>query len=79
MKIPLLIKPRLPTALRKKIRDKAISRTQTRLLIAGRKEEDFSEDELEIIVREEEDKIRSSLREKGLMTLAAALGLGWWL
>ncbi len=64
---------------RASIRDKAISRAQTRILLAGRKAEDFSEHELEIIVCEEESKIRSDIREKGLITIAAVFGLGWWL
>lgn len=58
------------------IREKAISRAQTRILLAGKKPEDFSEDELEIIVKEEEDKIYGNIKEKGLMAVAAALGFG---
>lgn len=69
---------RVPENLKQRVRDKAISRAQTRILLAGRKVEDFSEDELETIVREEEDKIRSSIKEKGLLALAAVFGLGWW-
>lgn len=60
------------------IRDKAISRAQTRILLAGRKAHEFSEDELEIIVKEEEDKINSSIREKGLLAVLVALGFNWF-
>jgi site-specific recombinase XerD len=60
------------------IREKAISRAQTRILIAGRKAEDFSEDELEVIVKEEEDKIKGSIRDKGLLAVLAAFGLNWF-
>lgn len=56
------------------IREKAISRAQTRILLAGRKAEEFAEEELEIIVKEEEDKIKSNIREKGLLAVLAALG-----
>lgn len=59
---------------KKFVREKAISRAQTRILLAGRKAEEFAEEELEIIVREEEDKINSSIREKGLLAVLAALG-----
>jgi site-specific recombinase XerD len=60
------------------IREKAISRAQTRILLAGRKAEDFSEDELETIVKEEEDKIKGNIRDKGLLAVLAAFGLNWF-
>ena len=73
------LKPaRIKSTLKAKIRDKAISRSETRILLAGRKVDDFNEDELEIIVKEEEDKIYTSLKEKGLLALIAILGIGWW-
>ena len=62
----------------KKIRDKAISRAQTRILLAGKTPEDFNADELEIIVKEEEDKIFGSAKEKGLLVLVSLLGLSLW-
>jgi CRISPR/Cas system-associated protein Csx1 len=68
----------LKTSIKSKIRNKAISRSETRILLAGRKVSDFSEEELEVIVREEEDKIYSSLKEKGLLAAIAVLGIGWW-
>ena len=60
------------------IREKAISRAQTRILLAGRKAHEFSEDELEVIVREEEDKIQSSIKEKGVLAVLAAFGASWF-
>ncbi|MFT6389505.1 MAG: hypothetical protein ACJAUP_002898 [Cellvibrionaceae bacterium] len=56
------------------VREKAISRAQTRILLAGRKADEFAEEELEVIVREEEDNINSSIRQKGLLAVLAALG-----
>jgi len=64
--------------LKQKIRDKAISRAKTRIVLAGKKPEDFNEDELEIIVKEEEDKIKGSAKEKGLLVLLSLLGLSLW-
>ena len=61
-----------------KIRDKAISRAQTRIVLAGKSATDFDEDELEIIVKEEEDKILGSVKEKGLLVLVSLLGLSLW-
>lgn len=71
----LMKKPRNPIkAYKAFVREKAISRAQTRILLAGRKAEEFAEEELEIIVKEEEDKINSSIRDKGLLAVLAALG-----
>ncbi|GLR72012.1 hypothetical protein [Agaribacter marinus] len=57
------------------IRDKAIGRAKTRIIIAKSKPEDFSAEELEVIVQEEESKIYSSIREKGLLAVLAVLGI----
>ena len=62
----------------KKIRSKAIKRAQTRIILAGKTPQDFNEDELEIIVKEEEDKILGSAKEKGLLVLVSLLGLSLW-
>ncbi len=64
--------------LKQKIRDKAIGRARTRIVLAGKTPEDFNEDELEIIVKEEEDKIKGSAKEKGLLVLLSLLGLSLW-
>jgi len=68
----------LKQKINQKIRDKAISRAKTRIILAGKTPEQFDEEQLEIIVKEEEDKIVGSAKEKGLMTLAALLGLSLW-
>ena len=60
------------------IREKAIQRTQTRILLAGRKTEDFNSEDLEIIVKEEEDKIKSEFKEKGPLATLALLGISWF-
>jgi len=57
------------------IREKAISRARTRIIVSGGDPATFTEDDLEVVVREEEDKIKSSFKEKGLMALLALLGL----
>lgn len=61
-----------------KIRDKAIMRANTRIIIAGKTANDFDEAQLEVIVREEEEKIKGNAKERGLMVLAAMLGLSLW-
>ena len=62
--------------LRMRVREKAIDNAKTRILLNQKKIDDFSEDELEIIVREEEDKIKSNFKTKGLYALLAMLGIG---
>ena len=64
--------------LQQKIREKAISRAKTRIVLAGKTPEDFNEEQLEIIVKEEEDKIKGSAKEKGLLVLLSLLGLSLW-
>ena len=67
----------LPNKYQSVIREKAISRARTRIVIAGGSPANFSEEDLEVIVREEEDKIKSSIKEKGLMAVLALLGLNF--
>lgn len=69
---------KIPERIRRNVRDKAISKAETRILLAGRKPEDFDPDELEIIVNEEEDKLYSAFKEKGLLALLALLGISWF-
>lgn len=60
------------------IREKAISRAKTRIVIAQKRPEEFSPEELEVIVQEEEAQIYSSIREKGLLAVLAVLGLNFF-
>ena len=69
----------LPDKVRASIREKAIQRARTRIIIAGRNMADLSEQELEIVVKEEEDKLVSGYKEKGLMAIIGILGLGLWI
>ena len=61
-----------------RLREKAIARAETRILLAGRKPADFSPDELEIVVQEEEAEVKGELKEKGVLALLALLGLSWF-
>ena len=65
----------VPNKYREMVREKAISRARTRIIIAGGDPTDFSQDDLEVIVREEEDKINDSIKQKGIMAVLALLGL----
>lgn len=60
---------------RSAIRERAISNAKVRILLSERRLEDFSEDELEIVVAEEERKLYSAVKEKGLLAVLALLGI----
>lgn len=68
----------IPDKYRQLLRDKAIARARTRIVIAGRDPEQFAEEDLEVVVREEEDKIRGEIRDKGLLAVLALLGLNFF-
>lgn len=57
------------------IREKAIRQAKARIILTGKTPQDFSADDLEIIVQEEEVKIKSALKDKGLLAALALLGL----
>jgi hypothetical protein len=65
----------VPQKYRSVVRDKAIDRARTRIIVAGSDPREISPQDLEIVVREEEDKIKGSIREKGLLAVLALLGL----
>ena len=68
----------VPRKYRSAIREKAIDRARTRIIIAGSDPIQFSQEDLEVVVREEEDKIKGSIREKGLLAVLAILGLNFF-
>ena len=59
-----------------KIRERAITQAKARIALAGKKVGDFDQDELEIIVRDEEDKVRNNLKQSGVIALLLILGIG---
>jgi hypothetical protein len=59
------------------IRAKAITTAETRILLAGRHIEDFSESEFNVIAKEEEDKILSDYKNKGFMMVGVLFGLSF--
>lgn len=58
-----------------KIREKAILATKARLAENHKTFEDFSDEELEIIISDEERKIKDDLKTKSLVVALALLGL----
>ena len=58
-----------------RIREKAISRAKARIALSGRAIDDFSEDELEVIVKEEEDAFKSEIMKATGFAALLVLGL----
>jgi len=67
----------IPNKYRGIIREKAINRARTRIIVAGNDPRNFSQEDLEVVVKEEEDKIKSSIKEKGLLAVLALFGLNF--
>ena len=65
----------IPKKYKRFIREKAIKRATTRILVAGNHPSKLKPEDLETVVKEEEDKIKSSIREKGLLAVLTILGL----
>ena len=57
------------------IREKAISRAKARIALSGRSPSALSEEELEIIVKEEEDKVKQLIYASGLGVAMVLLGI----
>jgi len=68
----------VPNKYKRYIRDKAIERARTRIIVAGNDPRKLSQEDLEVVVREEEDNIKGSIREKGLLAVLAMLGLNFF-
>ena len=68
-------KERLLDKHRAGLREKAIKKVKARLALQQKNIEDFSEDEREDIVRDEEEKIKKNLMNSALVVLLIALGI----
>ena len=67
----------IPKKYRSFVREKAIDRARTRIIVAGNDPKKMSQQDLEVVVKEEEDKIKGSIRERGLLAVLALLGLNF--
>lgn len=76
----MTLNPLKPVAARYRsaIREKAIQRAKTRIIIAGRTPEEFSTADLEVVVCEEEEKLKSEIRDKGLLAALALFGISFF-
>jgi len=60
---------------RSRIRERAITQAKARIALSGRNFDDFSESELEVIVRDEEEKVKGSLKQSAVVAALIILGL----
>jgi len=58
-----------------RLRDRALLRTRARLIESGVDIERLSDEELEVIIADEEDKLVGEYKSKGLIALLALLGI----
>lgn len=68
-------KERVAGEVRRRVRERAIKKAKVRIALHGRKIEDFSEDELEIVVADEEEKVRKQLLVVPLIAIGIVLGI----
>ncbi|MCT7632938.1 hypothetical protein [Aliarcobacter butzleri] len=75
---PKIKSQQLKDAINLKIREKAILSTKARLIENHKTFDDFSDEDLEIIIADEERKIVDDLKIKSLVVALAALGLNFF-
>jgi len=66
---------RAPKVVRQKLRSAAVASVRKDIIHAGRKEPDYSAEELEYLVAEKEKEIRAGLGWKGFGIAALLLGI----
>lgn len=71
-------KTQLIEASRSRLREKAIKNAKVRIALAGREVGDYTQDQLEIIVNDEEEKLVGKLKQSGVAVVLIGLGLGWF-
>ncbi len=69
------VKDGLLGSYRSRIRERAITQAKARIALSERDFEDFSESELEVIVQDEEAKVRGSLKQSAVIAALIVLGL----
>jgi hypothetical protein len=72
---PSSSKIKAPRAVRQKLRKMAVAHVRKDMIHAGRREEDYSDDDLEYLVAEKEKEIWSGIGWKGFGIVALLLGI----
>jgi len=61
-----------------RLRERALLRTRARLVESGVDIGGLSDEELEVIIADEEDKLIGEYKSRGLIALLALLGISWF-
>ncbi len=72
---PAIKSKELQNVIKRKLREKAILSTKARLAEHHKTFDDYTDEELEVIILDEENKIKDSLKTKTLVGALAILGL----
>ena len=72
---PAIKSRELKSSIKNKIREKAILSTKARLAEHHKTFDDYTDEELDIIILDEESKIKDDLKTKSLVAALAILGL----
>ena len=75
---PKLKSNKLKDAVNSKIREKAVLATKARLAEKHKTFNDYSDEQLEVIIADEERKVIDDLKTKSLVVALAALGLNFF-
>jgi len=75
---PKIKSEQLKEAINEKVREKAVLATKARLIENHKTFDDYSDEELEVIIADEERKIIDDLKTKSLVVALAALGLNFF-
>jgi len=76
---PKIKSEQIREAINVKVREKAVLATKARLVENHKTFDDYSDEELEIIIADEERKIVDDLKTKSLVVALAALGLNFFI
>jgi hypothetical protein len=68
-------RPRVPKAVRRRLREAAVAKVRQDIIHAGRSEADYSQEDLEYLVAEKEKEIWSGIGWKGFGIVALLLGI----
>ncbi|MGM0518084.1 MAG: hypothetical protein ACQERD_00405 [Campylobacterota bacterium] len=76
---PKIKSTKLKESIQIKVRQKAVLATKARLMENHKSFDDYTDEELEIIIADEERKIMDDLKTKSLAVALAALGLNFFI
>lgn len=76
---PAIKSKQLKDSIENKIREKAVLSTKARLAERHKSFDDYTDEELEVIISDEERKIKDDLKTKSLVAALAILGLDFFI